>query len=111
MQLLTLVSYIKTKGIVRMTEADNDDLQMCTRQAFTPKVGVCALLICRCTFVKKITYLYLELTGHRCGSRICVRGGPSEILPTSHSGVAAAAKIWASKLGGRGGARAPGGPP
>ena len=27
------------------------------------------------------------------------RGGPSEILPTSRSGVAVVAKIWASKLG------------
>ena len=27
------------------------------------------------------------------------KGGPSEILPTSRSGVAAVEKIWASKLG------------
>ena len=32
------------------------------------------------------------------------KGGPSEILPTSCSGVAVAAKIWASKLGVGGGA-------
>ena len=37
----------------------------------------------------------------------CVTGGPSEILPISRSGVVVVAKIWASKLGVRGG----GGPP
>ena len=46
----------------------------------------------------------------RCGSRICLRGGAAEILQTSRSGVAAAAKIWASKWE-VGGAGSPGSPP
>ena len=33
--------------------------------------------------------------------------GPSEILPTSRTGVTAAAKIWASKLGVGGGGPGP----
>ena len=48
----------------------------------------------------------------RCGSRICVRGGgPAEILPTLRSGVAVAAKFWASKWGVRGGGPGPQAPP
>ena len=41
------------------------------------------------------------------------KGGPAEILPTSRNGVAAAAKIWASKwvAGGGGGGPGPQGPP
>ena len=35
------------------------------------------------------------------------KGGGSEILPTSRSGVGAAAKIWASKLGVGGGGASP----
>ena len=50
-------------------------------------------------------FLYLVL---RCRSRICVKGGgASEILPTFRNGVAAAAKIWASKLWWPGGGGTP----
>ena len=47
------------------------------------------------------------------GSRICVRGREgvaSEILPTSHSKVGSAAKIWVSILGVGGGGSPPGPP-
>ena len=63
------------------------------------------MYIGECT--KKCTHWELAvIASYKCGSRICVREGPSEILPTLHSGVTAVAKIWASKLGVRGWAQA-----